>query len=500
MSRFFIVPILLTFVVLTNTAHAQATEPVWSAIMTVGVTEFGGHGYVRGEAEGGSLSDDDFEYSSTTNTVTYIEVDPGYGVVFRVHISFPDETTLTLEIDGYEFPFDDSRGGSSSGYSWEWEVPEGLSDPDNDLPIGGQVVVCLRTAAQECPTEVPSALRVADVSAEEGETLTFTVALSPPSTETVTVDWATSDGTATSGISGTDFTAGTGTLTFTAGDTEKTFTVATTEDVTDQVNETFTVTLSNATGAAISDATATGTIRDDDAPPFVWSTVMTVGETQYGNGYDVDEDEGGSLSDDEFGYQSATYTVSLVELDDSYGVTLKVYEAGLPEKEFLTLEIDGHAFPFEDRTGGGEREWVWDVPVGLTNSDLPIGDRVVVCLRSATGVCPTEVPSALSVADVSAEEGETLTFTVALSPPSTETVTVDWATSDGTATSGISGTDFTAGTGTLTFTAGDTEKTFTVATTEDVTDQVAATTPTWWRSRRPAARMSGRRRRRRRSR
>ena len=136
---------------------------------------------------------------------------------------------------------------------------------------------------------------------------------------------------------------------------------------------------------------------------------------------------------------------------------------GLPEADILTLEIDGLAFPFEDRSDGGEAYWEWDVPEDLSNSDLPIGDRVVVCLRNAAQVCPTSVPSALSVADVSAEEGEDLTFTVALSPPSTETVTVDWATSGGTA---ASGTDFTAGTGTLTFTAGVTEQTFTVATIE----------------------------------
>ena len=58
MSRFFIVPILLTFVVLTNAAQAQTqTDPVWAAAMTVGATNYG-NGYEVGE--GGSLSDDDF--------------------------------------------------------------------------------------------------------------------------------------------------------------------------------------------------------------------------------------------------------------------------------------------------------------------------------------------------------------------------------------------------------------------------------------------------------
>ena len=82
MSRFFLVPILLTFVVLTNVAQAQTTDPVWSAIMTVGTTNYG-HGYDVNEAEGGSLSDDDFEYSSATYTVNYVELDVSFGVSFR---------------------------------------------------------------------------------------------------------------------------------------------------------------------------------------------------------------------------------------------------------------------------------------------------------------------------------------------------------------------------------------------------------------------------------
>ncbi len=452
-------------------AAAQTTDPVWSAIMTVGETNYG-HGY-QVDA-GGSLSDDDFEYNSTTYTVELVELDDSYAVSFHVDTDgLPEADILTLEIDGLAFPFEDRSDGGEA--YWEWDVPEDLSN--SDLPIGDRVVVCLRNAAQVCPTSVPSALSVADVSAEEGEDLTFTVALSPPSTETVTVDWATSGGTATSG---TDFTAGAGTLTFTAGDTEQTVTVSTTEDMTEEDHETFTVTLSNATAAAISGATATGVIWNDDgtsATDPVWSTVMTVAETMFrGHGYADPEyfgDAGtfGSLSDNDFEHLSATYEVYHVEVHPVDGVSFRVDSAGLPEDHTLTLEIDGHAFPFEDRRDASSASyWEWDVPedlIDITN-DLPIGDRVVVCLRRGAQVCPTTVPSALSVADVSAEEGEDLIFTVELSPASTETVTVDWATLGGTATSG---TDFTAGSGTLTFAAGDTEKTFTVLTTDDSTEE-----------------------------
>ena len=103
------------------------------------------------------------------------------------------------------------------------------------------------------------------VTATEGDSgtvnATFTASLSTASGWTVTVDWATSDGTATSGA---DFTAGSGTLTFAAGETGKMFDVAVTGDTVDEDDETFTVTLSNADHASIPDATGTGTITDDD--------------------------------------------------------------------------------------------------------------------------------------------------------------------------------------------------------------------------------------------
>ena len=111
----------------------------------------------------------------------------------------------------------------------------------------------------------PPSLEADHVTVTEGDSGTvnaaFTVSLSTASGRTVTVDWATSDGTATAGA---DYTAGNGALTFAAGDTSKTFDVAVTGDTVDEDDETFTVTLSNAGNASIADATATGTITDDD--------------------------------------------------------------------------------------------------------------------------------------------------------------------------------------------------------------------------------------------
>ena len=108
------------------------------------------------------------------------------------------------------------------------------------------------------------ALRVADAEATEGDdaTLDFEVTLIPAATAQVTVDYATSDGTATSTM---DYTSTSGTLTFAAGETSKTVSVPITDDTVSDDGETFTLTLSNASGAEIKDSEATGTIRNSEA-------------------------------------------------------------------------------------------------------------------------------------------------------------------------------------------------------------------------------------------
>ena len=106
-----------------------------------------------------------------------------------------------------------------------------------------------------------SSIAVADAAADEAGTLDFVVALELAATGTVTVDYATADGTATAGV---DYAAATGTLTFRAGTTSQTVRVSTSADTLDEGNETFTLTLSNASGAALGDAEATGTIRDTE--------------------------------------------------------------------------------------------------------------------------------------------------------------------------------------------------------------------------------------------
>ena len=142
---------------------------------------------------------------------------------------------------------------------WELTVrPRSYGDVVLTLAPGGACgetgAVCTpdgRALSAMISTTVPGpvALTVADARVREGtdETIDFTVSLSRAASGSVTVDYATADGTATAG---SDYTARQGTLTFAAGETAKTVAVPVQDDVVDEGEETLTFLLSNATGGA----------------------------------------------------------------------------------------------------------------------------------------------------------------------------------------------------------------------------------------------------------
>lgn len=131
--------------------------------------------------------------------------------------------------------------------------------------------------------EAKNQLTIADLSVAEGDSGTtnavFTVTLSPASSQTVTVDYATAAGTA---VANNDYTTTSGQLTFTPGQTTRTITVPINGDTNDESDETFTVNLSNASNADIIDGTATGTIVDDDGLGSLTINDQTVAEGDSG--------------------------------------------------------------------------------------------------------------------------------------------------------------------------------------------------------------------------
>ena len=111
-------------------------------------------------------------------------------------------------------------------------------------------------------------LVVGSASLTEGNSgttpMVFTITLSAVSTNAVTLNYATSDGTATAG---SDYNATSGAITFNPGELTKSVSVNVTGDSTYESDETLKLTISGAVGAIIATATGTGTITNDDTNP-----------------------------------------------------------------------------------------------------------------------------------------------------------------------------------------------------------------------------------------
>jgi hypothetical protein len=118
----------------------------------------------------------------------------------------------------------------------------------------------------DAPPPPPPAISISDASGLEGNsgqaTLNFTISLSKASLTPVTVAYTTADATATT--AGSDYVATAGTLTFAAGQTTRTVSVKVNGDTTFEPDETFSLELSNQSGATITDNLGLGTIRNDD--------------------------------------------------------------------------------------------------------------------------------------------------------------------------------------------------------------------------------------------
>ena len=183
--------------------------------------------------------------------------------------AFGDDGSVTIEL----LPDTTGAGVNLQGKYTTWEIWQGHT------PEGGRSD---RATVAITNNDTKPGITIAPASALEGDSgsadMTFTVTLAKAVAEAVTVNYATSDGTA---IAGRDYTAvSNGSVTIAAGATTAEFTVPVTGDETDELDETFNVTISmpdpepNLNGGSSGEpmaaiiggdtATVTGTIRDDD--------------------------------------------------------------------------------------------------------------------------------------------------------------------------------------------------------------------------------------------
>lgn len=142
-----------------------------------------------------------------------------------------------------------------------------LSDPTAGATLADDTGIATIVNDDADPT-LP-VLTIADAQIDEGNSgsreITFVLRLDGESTGTVTADYATFDGSATTADS--DYQAKSGQVGFASGSREATVRVAIVGDTKVEADEIFGVRLSNVAGASVGRAEAQGTIRNDDTPP-----------------------------------------------------------------------------------------------------------------------------------------------------------------------------------------------------------------------------------------
>jgi hypothetical protein len=314
-------------------------------------------------------------------------------------------------------------------------------------------------------TAAPGTLAINDVTVTEGNAgttnATFTVTLSASSASTITVNYATSNGTATAGQ---DYAATSGTLTFNPGTTSQTFNVSVAGDVIDEPNETFVVTLSGAVNATINDGQGIGTITDDDGAPTLAINDVSVTE---GNAGTVNATLTVSLSSASaqtvtVSYATANGTATAPGDYTSIASSTLTFAPGVTSQT-VTVVVQGDTL-----AEGNETFFV--------NLSAPVNATIADAQGIGTIVDDEAVPT-LSINDVTVTEtdagGVTAVFTVSLSAVSATTVSVTYATANGTATAPA---DYTAAAATvLTFTPGTTTRTITIPIAGDLVSEGSET-------------------------
>jgi hypothetical protein len=329
-----------------------------------------------------------------------------------------------------------------------------------DLALSSGATSGLSIVDDDSPTEsVQFSDTIYTVNEADG-TATITVTLSQPLGVQTTVHYATSDDTA---MSGSDYTAASGTLTFDAGETEQTFEVPIlnpgTPDPED--DEAFTLTLSTpGTSLVLGDpSTATVAITDDDPPGLIDFKSLSYSVSETGGVATITVQRtagtGGAVSVD---YATSDGSAAVGSDYTASSGTLNWASGDSADKTF-TVPV-----AWDGRGEGPET-----INLELTNpAGADLGPNTAAVINVADDGASGPVQLTASSYSVN-EAGGTATITATRSGGSLGgPVTVDYATSDGSA---ATGSDYTATSGTLTFGRNERSKSFTVAIASDASHE-----------------------------
>jgi Ca2+-binding RTX toxin-like protein len=414
----------------------------------------------------GTIADDDLPPSVSVSNIKATE---GENATFTVSLSVESGKEITIDytlIDGtatigeQDFAADIGKLVFAPGETTKTVVVPILEDnlyeqeETFSIQLSNPAQVTLGTSqatATLTDNDPAPQISIADaelIEADNGsQSLIFTLTLSNASSQPVRVNYAATDGTA---MFTEDYSLTPGQVTFAPGQTSQTVSVTVNGDRQYELDETFEITLSDPIGGALLKDTATGTIRNNDPLPAI--SIQDHGIT---------EGDGGVLllnftvslsnpSDQLISVQYSTANDTATDSDFTAVLDETLYFAPGETTQTIAIEISGDTAD----------EAIETFQVNLTNpTNATLADAQAIGTITDNDGVPT-----LSIADIQPLEGDNgslnAIFTVTLSNPSHETITVNYATIDGTAK--VSANDYQQVSGTLTFTPGQTTQTILV--------------------------------------
>lgn len=475
-----------------NVSTAFSLTPNGNSIRGNSIHDNGGLGInlqPTGEAATTITANDAFDSDSGPNTLQNFPVITSFtpGSTTQIGGTFNSTANQSFTLDFYRSPAPDASG-NGEGQTYLGAPLSGSTTVTTNASgnatfsltfngnLAGQYLSATATNSNGDTSEfgpavqVPPTLSINDVTVTEGDSgslnATFTVTLLPASSGTVTVDFATADGSTNPATANNDYTDTTGTLTFAAGQISKTISVPILGDVLDEDNETFFVNLTNATGALVSDAQGLGMIKDNDATPSLSIN-------------DINATEGDT------GTSDANFTVTL---NKPSGRTVFVqWKTVNGVTSPATANVDFTSVPLTTLIfNPGETSKQVMVPIlnDLLNEptetfrvqlsgagNATIGDTSGLC-----NILDNDPLPSFSINDVSVSEGSSLVdaaFTLSLSAPSGRIVSVDYKTVEAGSPKATAGADYNAvPLTTLNFAPGETTKTVKVTILPDSIDEV----------------------------
>jgi hypothetical protein len=448
-------------------------DNIYEGSETVILTMATGTGYSVGSPNSATVTIADNE-SMPTATITatdgFANETAGDTGTFTITLSCPSIYSTTVNY--YSMGSTATNGTDYNTIGTSVTIPAGsttgtitITPIDDDIYEGSETVCLFLASGTGYSVGMPNSATVTivdnesmpvatiaatDSSANEtsGDTGTFTITLSCASTSNTYVYYTVS-GTATSG---SDFNSINSSVYFAAGSTTATITLSPYDDSIYEGNETVVLTLTSGSGYTVgSPNSATVTIADNESAPT--ATIY------YGSGSSVSEGSTGSfvfyLSPASAFSTTVNYSIGGTAINGTDYSSIAGSITISPGLTSATLPIS----TIQDNIYEG------DETITLT---LTSGTGYTVGSMSSTTITIVDSPptATITATDSTANEtaGDTGTFTVSLSCPSTNSTTVNYYSMGGTATNG---TDYnTIGTS-VTIPAGSTTGTITITPIDD---------------------------------